>query len=69
MSFYVLDICFLWRNINFSILSKYFYNFKVPYDYIPIGRRQQEVSKGPAYPSDVNLIYEKLFPARRKWVD
>ncbi|XP_075987719.1 uncharacterized protein LOC142984178 [Anticarsia gemmatalis] len=38
---------------------------QVPYDYIPIGRRSNRY----IHPSDVNLNYERLFPARRKYID
>ncbi|KAG6464299.1 hypothetical protein O3G_MSEX014424 [Manduca sexta] len=42
---------------------------QVPYDYIPLGREARRQVPLQPHPSDVNLNYERLFPARRKWID
>ncbi|KPJ16349.1 hypothetical protein RR48_04614 [Papilio machaon] len=40
----------------------------VPYDYMPLGRNSRR-DVIPPHPSDVNLNYERLYPARRKWLN
>ncbi|KAJ8708024.1 hypothetical protein PYW08_010390 [Mythimna loreyi] len=39
---------------------------QVPYDYVPYGRGAR---RDAGHPHDVHLNYERLFPARRKFVD
>lgn len=47
----------------YNLLSNRMLFSQVPYDYVPYGRRSE------VHPHDVNLNYERLFPARRKFVD